>query len=131
MGLTLPDKFVKFRDPSLNHSGEIRPKAVSYSIFGRFLNFNKCRPGVPGNVKSGVSVEKVGMNVCMKFGDSRSNRSRDIRAAEPALDCNCVGRTTSDERNERRTTSVRPCGKTGFTAAFATTMIATLQNAFK
>ena len=34
---------VKFRDPRLNHSGEIRPKGTKYRLFGRLSNFDKCR----------------------------------------------------------------------------------------
>ena len=37
------------------------------------------RQEVASDVISGVDVEQVGMNTRVKFGDSRSNRSRDIR----------------------------------------------------
>ena len=37
------------------------------------------RPEVASDVISGVDVELAGMNVPVKFGDSMSNRSRDIR----------------------------------------------------
>ena len=48
---------------------------------------------------SGVAVELVGLDVRVQFGDSRSNRSRDIRPAHFVMD---------DER--RRTTADGPCG---------------------
>ena len=37
------------------HVTKIRPKAVG--IFGRFLNFDKCRPEAAGEVITGVAVE--------------------------------------------------------------------------
>ena len=79
MGLTVPDKCVKFRDPHLNRSGEIQMKAVGCDIFGRFSNFDKSRPEVAGDVISDVAVEQVGVDVRVKFCDS--NRSRDIRVS--------------------------------------------------
>ena len=36
---------------------KIRPKAVGSGIFGRFSNFGKGRPEVPGDVISGVAVD--------------------------------------------------------------------------
>ena len=44
------EKFPKFRDPCLNRSGEIQPRAVGCGIFGRFSNFDNCRPEVVGDV---------------------------------------------------------------------------------
>ena len=43
------------------------------------------RPEVGSDVTSGVDVEQGGMNVHLKFGDFRSNRSRDIRLPHFAL----------------------------------------------
>ena len=57
---------------------KIRPKAVAGSIFGRFSNLEKCRPEVDGGVTSGVSVDKVGMDVHVKFCDFRLNSGRII-----------------------------------------------------
>ena len=37
------------------------------------------RPAVASDVISGVDVEQIAMNVPVTFGDSRSNRSRDVR----------------------------------------------------
>ena len=38
VGLTVPDEYVKFRDPCLNCSGENRTKAVGCGILGHFLS---------------------------------------------------------------------------------------------
>ena len=78
-GPTVPDRWVKFRDPRLNHSGEIRPKAVGCCIFSRFSNFYKCRPEVAGDVISGVALEHVGMDVHAKCGESMLISGRIIR----------------------------------------------------
>ena len=43
------------------------------------LLFDNCQPESASDVISGADVEQVGMNVLIKFGDFRSNRSRDIR----------------------------------------------------
>ena len=55
--LTVPNKFVKFRDPRLNRSPEIRPEAVRGGILTAFVNLHKCRPEVAGDVIFGVTVE--------------------------------------------------------------------------
>ena len=58
------------------YSGE----AVACSIFDRFLNVDNFRPEVYSDVISGVVVDPTGVKkVGVKFGDSKSNRSRDIR----------------------------------------------------
>ena len=70
------DKHVKFRDPNLNRSQEIPPKAVGGGIFDCFpYNF---RPKVGNDVISSIAVDNVGMDVAMKFGDSRSNHSSSL-----------------------------------------------------
>ena len=46
-------------------------------------------------VISGVVVEQVGVDVRVKFGDFRSNRSRDIRAAHFVVDAHNDERTTT------------------------------------
>ena len=67
-----------FRDPSLNYSGEIPSKAV-----GIFYSFRcNLRPEVDNHVISGAAVEYVSVDVRVKFGDSRSNGSRDIQGAD-------------------------------------------------
>ena len=48
------DKSVKFCS-RLNCSPEIRPEAVTSSIFDRFSNFEKCRPEVAGDAISDVA----------------------------------------------------------------------------
>ena len=57
VGLAAPDKFIKFPDPCLNGSPEIRPEAVGGGIFDRFTNFYKCRPEVAGDVISGRAID--------------------------------------------------------------------------
>ena len=39
------------------HTTKIQPKAVGSSIFGRFLNFDKCRSEVASDVISGVASD--------------------------------------------------------------------------
>ena len=41
-----------------------------------------CRPEIDNDVISGVAVDNVGVDVHIKFGDSRSNRFRDVRGAD-------------------------------------------------
>ena len=67
--LTVPDKFLKCRDPRFNDSGEIRPKAIGCSIFDRFSNFNKWQSEAAGDVISGVALENVGADVLARYGD--------------------------------------------------------------
>ena len=38
-----------------------------------FFNFEKCRPEVDDDVISGVAIGKVGMDACVKFGNSMLN----------------------------------------------------------
>ena len=68
------DNALKFRDNCLNHSGEIRPKAIGDGIFGDFFSDN-CRPEVASDIIYGTGVGLVSMDVRVKFGDSNSNRS--------------------------------------------------------
>ena len=70
---------MKFRDPCSNRFGEIRPKAIGCCIFEHLCNFDKCRLEVACDVISGVAVDKVGLGVYARFGDSRLNSSRIIR----------------------------------------------------
>ena len=51
-----------------------------------FLNFDKCRLEVAGPVVSGLAIDETGMDSSVKFGDSRSNRLRGIRAAHIMMD---------------------------------------------
>ena len=44
------------------------------------------RPEIVSDVISGVVVELVGADVRVKFGDSRTKRSRDIRAVQFVMD---------------------------------------------
>ena len=49
-------------------------------MMGSLFRYN-FRPEVGDDVISGLVVEHFGMDVTVKFGDSRSNGSRDIRGA--------------------------------------------------
>ena len=72
IGAVVRDKRVKFRDPRLNRSREIPPKAVCGGILDRFFKHSdNCQPEVASVVISGMAVQYVGMDVCVKFGDSR------------------------------------------------------------
>ena len=59
MRLAVADKWVQFRDPRFNRSGEIRPKAVGGGIFVCFLSNDKCRPEVAGDVIFGAAMDQV------------------------------------------------------------------------
>ena len=77
LGPIVPDKPVKFRDPSLNRSREIPSEAVGGGIFDRFFKFDNCQPEVARRVTS-YPVWLLTRLVCrsrVKFGDSRSNSS--------------------------------------------------------
>ena len=63
---------------------------------------NNFRPEVANDVVSGEAVELVGVDVRVKFGDSRSNRYRYIRAAHFVID----DEQTPNERRRRRRTQV-------------------------
>ena len=52
---------------------------VAFGIFACFLNFDNCQPEAVSDAISGAVVEPTGMKAHIKFGDSRSNRSQDIR----------------------------------------------------
>ena len=75
VGLAVPDLCVKFPDPRLNRSLEIQPKAIGGGIFDNVLN----------DIVSSVALELVSADVDVKFGDSRSNHSRDVRAAHSVM----------------------------------------------
>ena len=67
------DKYVKCRDLCFNHSREIAPETVGSGIFDSFFAI---RPEVVSGVIYGAAIGWVGMNILVKFGDCRSNRSR-------------------------------------------------------
>ena len=71
------DNPVKYRDPRLNLSREIPHIGVGGDIFDGYFQ-DKFLPEVVSDVTSGVVVDPSGVKVRVKFGDSRSNRSRDI-----------------------------------------------------
>ena len=70
---------MKFRDSSLNRSRKIPHKAAGGGILDSIFRYN-FRP--EDDVISSVDVDNVGMDVCVKFGDSKSNGFRDIRGAD-------------------------------------------------
>ena len=73
ISLAVANKRVQFRDPCLNRSGKILPKAVTREICGRFSNFETCWPEVAGYVISGRAMEWVIADVIAMFGDSMLN----------------------------------------------------------
>ena len=67
------DKHVKFHDISLSRSREITQiDCFPYNL----------RQEVDNGVISGMATDNVGVDVPIKFGDSRSNGFRDIRGAD-------------------------------------------------
>ena len=50
-----------------------KPKALGGGIFGRFLNIDKCRSEVAGDVISHVALDYFGMDVRATFGESGVN----------------------------------------------------------
>ena len=70
---------------------KIRPKAPGNDTSAVFSNFQKCQPEVDEDVISGLAVDYVGMNVRVKFDDSKLNIDRIIRlfACAPVLRTLC------------------------------------------
>ena len=50
--------------------------------FQPFLNFDKCRPEVAGDVISGTAVDFASLEVLVKFGDSDCRRGEVIDLTE-------------------------------------------------
>ena len=73
VGPLVLEKRVKFHDPSLSPSYEIPPEAVRGGKIDGFSCINNFRPEIDNDVISSVSVNNVGMDGPLKFGDSRSN----------------------------------------------------------
>ena len=80
VGQTVLEKCVKFGYPRFNRSREFPPTTVGSGIIDSFFRYN-FQPEVDNGVTSGVAIYYVGMDVPVKFGDSRSKGSRDIRGA--------------------------------------------------
>ena len=57
------------------------------------------RPEIDNDVISGVAVDNVGVDVPIKFGDSRSNRLRDIRGADFVSNERKLAYPNSEKRN--------------------------------
>ena len=70
-------KCVKCGHPRLNGSREITPDLVGSGIFDSVFRYN-LRPEIDNDVISSLSIDCIGIDVQVKFGDSRSNGSRDI-----------------------------------------------------
>ena len=64
-------KFTNWLSQAKRSATKIRPKAVGGGIFGCLSNFDNCRLEVTSDVTSSTAVERVGMDVCVKFNDSR------------------------------------------------------------
>ena len=63
MGPVVSNHLVKFGDPRLNLSQEIRPEAVRGGSFDRVLNFDNCQPEVVSDVISDAAVQYIGIDV--------------------------------------------------------------------
>ena len=73
--LSVPDKFLQFRDARLNCSPEIRPGAVGCGILTVYSNFYQSRLEVTGDVISDVAVGLAGIDARAKLGDCRLKTS--------------------------------------------------------
>ena len=73
---------------------KIRPKAVGSGIFGPCSNVYNFRPEACSDVISSEVVEPTGTKVHVKFGDSRSNRCRDVRLPHFVANDNDAGGRT-------------------------------------
>ena len=73
--------FVMLTVPTIVYKplSEIRAKAIGGGILDSFSNFDKCRSEVAGDVISSVAIEYVGMDIHVKFCDSRLNNGQTIR----------------------------------------------------
>ena len=49
------------------------------STQSRFSNYGQCKPEVAGDVTSGVAVDYVSLEICVKFGNPMLNTGRMIR----------------------------------------------------
>ena len=61
------------------HEVQYKAAKPSDAAFSTVLNFDNFQPEVRSNGISGAVVDPAGVKAHVKFGDSRSNRSRDIR----------------------------------------------------
>ena len=78
-------------DPVLN-------KQRSHVLFYGTSTATNYQPEEASDVVSGMAVQYVSVDVCVKYGDSRSNRSRDIRLPHFVTD----KRTTNDDTGVSR-----------------------------
>ena len=97
VGPVVPGSSVKFGDPRLNLSRKLHLKASEAAFSMAFPdNF---RAEVVSDVISAMITEPTGVKVRVKFGDCRSNRSRDIRLPHFV--------TNDDHAGERRSSHKR------------------------
>ena len=67
------------------HATKIRPKAIGGNISDCFLELDKCRPEVAGDVVSDAAVHLVSMDNHVKCCDSMLNSGQIIWLAGPLL----------------------------------------------
>ena len=80
---------------------------VSRITFWQYLTAFCSRPEVTSGVISGVVIDPTAVKVHVKFGDPRSNRSRDIRLPHFVAE-KSVGRSVAQVHTNSRFS--RPCG---------------------
>ena len=81
VGPIVLNKCLKFRDPSLNRSGEILSEAVGDSFFP--YNFRLASYPYPyPDVISGMAVDNDRLHDHVQFSDSKSKGFRDIQGAD-------------------------------------------------
>ena len=70
MRLVVPNNAVRFRNPRLNHSRNIRLKS-SGAALRQFFRDN-FQPEVASGIISGATVDKVGVGISVKFGQDHT-----------------------------------------------------------
>ena len=78
MGPVVSDTRAQFGDPRINLSRDIPPEAICGGIFEGFFR-GSFRPEAVSDVVSAAVIDPTCVKVPVKFGDSKSNRSRDTR----------------------------------------------------
>ena len=75
-----PRNVCKIWSSSLEPFSKYSARSRRKQYFRHFFRYN-FRPEVDNDVISAVAIDYVGVDIPIKFGDSRSKRSRDIRRA--------------------------------------------------
>ena len=78
VGLIVCDKRVDFCNPRLNLSRENSTQSSHMRHFRPFFNYDNCQLEVASDIVSGLFVGPTGVEVHVKFCDSRSYVSRDM-----------------------------------------------------